>query len=362
MAARTVDVAIFGGGGFIGRHLLRALLQSARPDETRQLRIRVVTRDAARAQLAISSSSDPILQQAMQLKQVTFIGADVTRYEQVQQALQPLPHSVTNLVGILYETPPDHTFERVHVKGAENIARALQENEQHRRDTAAVSEQPIMTQVSAIGADFTATYSAYARTKGLAEQTLLSQLGKRVLILRPSIVFGPGDQFFTRFRDMARFSPILPLIGTGMTRFQPVHVEDLALAIARCTLPEERRQYGTGGPSTASSMDAEREQIYELGGRDILAFRELMERMLTATRMRRLLLPIPLPMASIQAQMAEMLHRMVPAIPPVLTQDQLALLERDNVVQPGYRGLGDLGITQPKGVDAQSLAYLCERR
>lgn len=361
MSDRLVEVAIFGGNGFIGRYLLRALLRSASAQELNQLRIRVISRDAVKARIGLANDPDPSVKKAIQSNQIAFTSADITRYEQVQQALRPLPHSVTNLVGLLYETPPNRTFERMHVKGAENIARALLESGRSETDALGQAEPPIMTQVSAIGADFTARYSAYARTKGLAEQTLLSQLGRQLIILRPSIVFGPGDQFFTRFRDMARFSPVLPLIGSGMTRFQPVHVEDLALAIARCTIPAERHKYVSIASNTEPSMDREHEQIYEIGGRDMLTFRELMERMLTVTRMRRVLLPVPLSIASFQAQLAETVHRIFPGIPPLLTRDQIALLERDNIVHPGYRGLHELGIAQPRGVDAQSLAYLCER-
>jgi len=362
MASRLTDIAVFGGGGFIGRHLLRALLRLAPETLPEALRIRVICRNAVKVRVQLAVDSDQRLQQAVRSSQITFVTADVTQEEQVLQALRPLPQSVANLVGLLYETPPERTFEKVHVKAAENISKAFKLNEQAEHTASSELERPIMTQVSAIGADFTAVHSAYARSKGLAEQALLSHLGKQVLIIRPSIVFGPGDQFFTRFRDMARFSPALPLIGTGDTRFQPVYVEDLALALARSILPAERKKYVAMESSAESSMDSEHEQIFELGGRDILTFRELMARMLSVTQMRRLLVPIPLSVANIQAQASELLHRMVPSIPPMLTRDQIALLQRDNVVHTGYRTFRDLGIDQPRGVDAETLAYLAERR
>jgi uncharacterized protein YbjT (DUF2867 family) len=140
-------------------------------------------------------------------------------------------------------------------------------------------------------------------------------------VLRPSIVFGPEDQFFNRFAQMARMSPALPLIGGGHTRFQPVYVGDVADAVMAAI-----DRHDTAG------------KIYELGGPEIRTFRELMELMLAEIERKRLLVPIPFAIASLQAAFLEWLP-----VPP-LTRDQVRLLKRDNVVTSGMPGLKELGV------------------
>ncbi|KAK4538767.1 hypothetical protein CDCA_CDCA20G4792 [Cyanidium caldarium] len=347
---QPVSITIFGGGGFVGRYLVRALVKTVSSPGGAAAdgwhRIRIVARDAERVRREWNASRDAVIARVSLSGSVSFVSADVANEEAVRRALDPMPQSVVNLAGILYETPPWQTFERVHVQGAENIAQAVS----GQRDT-------IVTQVSAIGADFTAADSQYARSKGLAEEALHSHLGGRVVLLRPSVIFGEEDQLFRRFRDMARLSPFLPLVGGGWTRFQPVHVEDVAQALLRCVLPERRAQRVQRSVGDGESLDEPR-HLYELGGRDVVTFREMMEKLLQVTGMRRLLLPIPFTVAEWQASAFEAVHRLVPGIPPLLTHDQVAMLRRDNVVSPGACGLTELGVEAPRGLDAVSLAYL----
>jgi NADH dehydrogenase len=193
---------------------------------------------------------------------------------------------------------------------------------------------------SAIGADEESP-SHYARSKAMGEKLVLSALPEAVIV-RPSIVFGPEDSFFNRFASMARISPFLPLIGGGHTRFQPVFVGDVAAAITAAV-------DGTAKPGTT----------YELGGPEIRTFRKLMEYMLAVIERRRLLLPIPFPIASMQASFLGLLPK------PLLTTDQVALLQRDNVVSGEAkregRTLKDLGI-DPTTMEAVVPSYLWRYR
>jgi uncharacterized protein YbjT (DUF2867 family) len=176
--------------------------------------------------------------------------------------------------------------------------------------------------VSAIGADRDSEIG-YARSKGLGEAALLEAYPEAV-IFRPSILFGPEDGFFNRFASMARFSPFLPLIGGGLTRFQPVYVADVAEAIA-----------------SAIDGQARPGATYELGGPEIATFRRCMELMLEVTGRRRILLHIPWPVAKAMGTVFGLLPK------PLLTYEQVRLLEHDNVVSEAaekegrtLRGLG----------------------
>src|SRR5207249_2268821 len=184
--------------------------------------------------------------------------------------------------------------------------------------------------VSAIGADKRST-SRYARTKALGEEAVLAA-APGAITFRPSIVFGPEDDFFNRFAAMARISPVLPLVGGGHTKFQPVFAGDVAAAIAKAA---------DGGAKAGT--------VYELGGPEIRTFRELMEFVLATTERRRILMPIPFALARLQAFFLQFLPK------PPLTPDQVELLKRDNVVsaeaaQQG-RTFAALGI-DPAGFEA----------
>jgi NADH dehydrogenase len=214
----------------------------------------------------------------------------------------------------------------VQAEGAGRIARI-----------AAESGVARMVQVSAIGAD-PASRSAYARTKAQGEAAVLAAM-PGAMVLRPSIVFGPEDQFFNRFAAMARMGPVLPVVG-GNTRFQPVYVDDVAQAAVMGVLGQ-----AAGG-------------IYELGGPEVATFRELMQRMLKIIRRRALIVDVPFPMARAMGagfDVAATLSGGLVAGP--LTLDQVRNLARDNVVAPGAKGLADLGIA-PTAMDAILPDYL----
>ncbi len=225
-----------------------------------------------------------------------------------------------NLVGVLFERGKQ-SFEAVHLDGARGVAEA-----------AAAAGVEHLVQISAIGAEETAS-AKYARTKGAAEQAV-RQAFPAAVVLRPSIVFGPEDEFFNLFASMAQLSPALPLIGGGRTRFQPVYVGDVADAVVRVLTD----------PACAG-------KTYELGGPRVYSFRELLELMLRQIGRRRLLLPLPFWAATLEAAVLEWLPT------PLLTRDQVKLLRRDNVVSEGALTLADLGI-RPTAVEVILPTYL----
>jgi NADH dehydrogenase len=292
-------VTIFGGSGFVGRHVVRALCK-------RLYRIRVATR---RPDLA------GYLQPLGRVGQVHAVQANVRHPASVTVAVRDAD-VVINLVGILYERGAQR-FGALHAGGAEVVARAA----------AAIGASVV--HVSAIGADPDSS-SAYARTKAAGEQAV-SAACPTATIFRPSIQFGPEDDFFNRFAAMARMLPALPLIGGGMTRFQPVFVGDVATAIAEAV--DGRARPGT---------------IYELGGPEIFTFKQLMQFVLATTERKRLLLPLPFAIAKLQAQVLQFLPN------PPLTPDQVELLRRDNVVSADARREGRT--LEGLGIDPATIA------
>ncbi len=299
-------VTVFGGSGFLGRHVVRALAKS-------RYRIRVAVR---RPELA------GYLQPLGRVGQIHAVQANVRQGASVEAAVRDAD-IVINLVGILIERSRQR-FAAVHAAGAGTVAGA------------AAHVGARMIHVSAIGAD-KASRSRYARTKAEGEEAVLAAAPSAV-IFRPSIVFGPEDDFFNRFGAMARISPVLPLIGGGRTKFQPVFAGDVAAAIAK-----------------AADGDAKAATIYELGGPQTRTFRELMEFVLATTERRRLLVPIPFAIARLQAFFLQFLPK------PLLTPDQVELLKRDNVVSPEAvkqgRTLAGLGI-DPAAFEAIVPTYL----
>ncbi|ABR62354.1 NAD-dependent epimerase/dehydratase family protein [Sinorhizobium medicae] len=272
-------VTIFGGSGFVGRHVVRALAK-------RGYRIRVAVR---RPDLAGH------LQPLGNVGQISFVQANLRYRNSVDRAVDGADH-VINCVGVLFENGRN-TFDAVQDFGARAVAEAA-------RATGAT-----LTHISAIGADARSD-SSYARTKGRAEAAILEILPTAV-ILRPSIIFGPEDGFFNKFAEMARFSPVLPLIGGGNTRFQPVYVTDVAEAVARSV--DGKLAGGT---------------IYELGGPQVLSFRECLDIMLKTIDRKRSFVSLPFGIASLMGSVASL----VPFIEPPLTADQVVLLKSDNVV------------------------------
>jgi NADH dehydrogenase len=272
-------ITVFGGSGFLGRHLVRALAR-------RHYRIRVAVR---RPDLAGH------LQPLGRVGQIHAVQANLRHPGSVEAAVRGAD-IVVNLVGILYERGRQR-FDTVQSFGAEQVA------------LAAAAYGARMVHVSAIGADPAST-SAYARAKAEGEKAVLAAKPDAT-IFRPSIVFGPEDDFFNRFGALARFLPALPLIGGGETRFQPVFVGDVAEAISRAV--DGRARPGI---------------IYELGGPEVRPFRQLMEYVLAVTERRRLLLPVPFGLARLKATFLQFLPN------PPLTPDQVELLRTDNVVSP----------------------------
>lgn len=272
-------VTVFGGSGFVGRHVVRALAK-------RGYRIRVAVR---RPDLA------GFLQPLGNVGQISFTQANLRYTDSVARAVEGASH-VVNCVGILFESGRN-TFDAVQDIGARAVAEAT-------RNAGAT-----LTHVSAIGADVKSA-SAYGRSKGRAEATILSIMPEAV-ILRPSIVFGNDDDFFNRFARMASTLPFLPVIGGGATKFQPVYVDDVAEAVAHAVDGKLR-------PGT----------IYELGGQDVMTFRQCLEAVLEATRRDRRMVNIPFGIASLIGSISSM----IPLITPPLTTDQVVLLKKDNVV------------------------------
>jgi len=304
-------VTIFGGSGFVGAQVARAMAR-------RGWRVRIAVRKPA---LAYE------LRMAGDVGQVQLTLCDINNKDQVAAAMAGADVAI-NLVGILYESGR-RKFDALHVAGTVNVAEA-----------AAAEGVKQLVQISAIGADANAD-SDYARTKGEAE-IVVRQLFPKAVIVRPSVIFGKEDKFLNRFGAMAASMPALPLIGGGETRIQPVAVGDVAEAIARCATRSE-----TAG------------ETYELGGSSVWTMKDLMSYILTETNRDRFLVPLPFPIARMIAGLAQ-----IPAaigLAPVLTVDQVKLLESDNVVADGAKGLADLGI-EPTGLQAVAEDYLWRYR
>ncbi len=299
-------VTVFGGSGFVGRHVVRALAN-------RQYRIRVAVR---RPELTGH------LQPLGRVGQIHAVQANVRYPQSVAAALRDAD-VVVNLVGILFERGRQR-FDAVQAEGAGAVASAA----------GAVGAR--MVHVSALGADENAT-SHYLRAKAAGERLVLAAQPEAT-IMRPSIVFGPEDSFFNQFAALARIAPALPLPGGGQTRFQPVFVGDVAEAVG-----------------IAVDGGAEPGTIYELGGPDVHTFRELMDIVLGTIERRRLLVPIPFAAMKLQAAFLQFLPN------PPITPDQLELLKRDNVVSAAAkeegRTLEGLGIV-PESIGAVVPSYL----
>jgi len=309
MTARSIAdtlVTVYGGSGFLGRHAVRALAR-------RGYRIRVAVR---RPELANH------LQPLGRVGQIHAVQANIRDATSVAAAAHGAGVLV-NLVGILYQRGRQR-FDTVHTQGAEQVARTASANGAR------------MVHVSAIGADERST-SLYARSKAAAERLVLAAQPTAV-IMRPSILFGPEDDFFNRFAAMARISPALPLIDGGHTRFQPVFVGDIATAVADAV--EGKARSGT---------------IYELGGPEVRTFKELMQFVLDTIERKRLLLRIPLFVARMQASILQFMPK------PLLTPDQIEQLHVDNVVSEAAvaerRTLQAFGI-EPELMEAIVPSYL----
>lgn len=304
-------VTIFGGSGFIGRYIVQVLARTG-------ARLRVAVRRPEQAEH---------LQPLGEAGQIALVQANVRNRDSVRRAAQDAD-ALIYLPGVLFESGRQ-TFHAVQAVGPGLAAEAA-------RDFGVRA----LVHVSAIGADRNSP-SAYARAKAEGESAVLRAFPEAV-ILRPSVVFGPEDQFLNRFAAMARILPVTPLVGGGRTRFQPVYVGDVARA-AEAAL-DGRAQAGA---------------VYELGGPEVLTLREVFDRIAAWTGHRRPCLPLPFWLAKLQALILGLLPT------PPLTVDQVRLLERDTVVSAEAirerRTLQALGV-EPQPMSAIAPAYLAMYR
>jgi len=312
MASNTAShldtlVTVFGGSGFLGRNVVRALAK-------RDYRIRVAVR---RPELAGH------LQPLGKVGQIHAVQANL-RYPASVEAAMRDSHVAINLVGILTEGG-GQTFDAVQGKGAGTVAQA------------ASRVGARMVHVSALGADENSP-SRYARAKAAGEKAVQAAIPSAV-IMRPSVLFGPEDQFSNRFAALARMSPALPLIGGGATRMQPAYVSDVATAVA-----------------DAVDGNAKPGATYELGGPEVLTMREIMEFILAVTGRDRVLVSLPFGLAKLQAMFLQFAPGALK-----LTPDQIELLRADNVVSDAAKAAGltleGLGIT-PDSLEAVAPQYL----
>jgi uncharacterized protein YbjT (DUF2867 family) len=300
-------VTVFGGSGFLGRYVVQALARAG-------CRVKVGVR---RPDLALH------LQPLGSVGQIALLQANVRDENSVAEAMRGAD-AVVNLVGILRPSGRQK-FQAIHIEAAERIAKI-----------ARTRGARALVQMSAIGAGRLAR-STYARTKGIGEARVLAAFPEAV-ILRPSIVFGPEDDFFNRFASLARISPVMPLIG-GKTHFQPVYVGDVAQAVTAAL----------GGRASAGAT-------YELGGPTIYTFRELLTKIGEWIEHPRPFLPIPIWIAKISAFFLQVL----PMAP--ITLDQVRMLQRDNIVSKealrDQRTLEGLGVIEPRSIELIVPSYL----
>jgi NADH dehydrogenase len=305
----TKLVTIFGGSGFVGRYIARRMAKQG-------WRVRVAVRRPNEALFVrtygVVGQVEPVL-------------SNIRDDGSVRAAIQGAD-AVVNCVGILAERGKNK-FDAVQAEGAGRVARIATEERVER-----------LVHISAIGADAGST-SSYSATKGAGEAAVLEAY-PRAVILRPSIIFGPEDQFFNRFAAMTRLGPVLPVVGAD-TKFQPVYVEDVAHAAEKAV--------------TANA----RPGVYELGGPDVHSFRELMQQMLRVIRRRRLIVNVPFPIAMVMASVFDVLQAITLGLfhNGLLTRDQVRNLRRHNVVGEDVMGFKALGI-QPIAMEAILDEYL----
>jgi NADH dehydrogenase len=300
---KTHQIAVLGGSGFIGRYVVK----------------RLAGRGEVLAVGGRRASEAGFLKLKGEVGQVGLVNIAIDD-EAVLPAFLAGKDALINCVGILQEHGRQ-SFDRVHHTAPARLARLAREAGVER-----------LIHISAIGADPRSS-SAYARSKAAGEQAVKDAF-PTATILRPSIVFGPEDDFFNRFAALATISPVVPLIGGGETRFQPVYVGDVADAVIRAL----------DDPAAAG-------RTYELGGPKVYTFRALMELMLAETKRRRVFIDLPFGLAALQARVMSILPN------PPLTADQVEMLKRDNVVSSGALTLATLGV-EPTAVEVILPTYL----
>ncbi|HKL44959.1 MAG TPA: complex I NDUFA9 subunit family protein [Roseovarius sp.] len=301
-------VTIYGGSGFVGRYIARRMAKAG-------WRVRVAVRRP---------------NEAMHVKPYGTVGQVEPVFCNIRddnsvRAVARGADAVVNCVGT-FDRKGKNNFDAVQSEGAARIARIAAEEGVAR-----------LVQISAIGADADSD-SIYAQTKAQGEKGVLDAFPGAV-ILRPSVIFGPEDNFFNRFAGMTRFSPVLPVVGAE-TRFQPVYVDDVAQAA----------EMGATGAAPSG--------IYELGGPDVNTFRELMQQMLKVIRRRRLIMNIPFGIAGLMGWSFDLVQTLsFGLIPSQITRDQVRSLRVDNVVSQEARGFSDLGI-RPMAMEVVLPDYL----
>ena len=291
-------IAIFGAGGFLGKHLMRELTKL-------DYRVKVATRNPY-----IKGYLKPLGSPG----QIELFKTNIFDQKDVEQVLKNCDFAI-NLVGILYETRKQK-FDQIHSQFPYLLSKLC--NELGIKN---------LVHISALGVKEKHN-SKYIQSKLQGEQNIQENF-KPSVILRPSIVFGPEDKFFNTFASIAQFSPFLPLVGGGKTKFAPIYVGDVAKVIAK-----------------AIELNNSEPKIYELGGPENYSFKELMEILLTEIKKKRLLLPIPFGVAKFQSYFLQMMPN------PLLTPDQVELLKHNNIVSGDHPTLQDLGIT---GTPIQSI-------
>ena len=294
---------IFGASGFIGRHLIRRLTK-------KDFRIVAATR---------SPYLHGYLKPLGNPGQIDLEKVNLFDKERLRTLIKN-SDVVINLVGILYETKKQK-FEDIHAKFPDLLSKLCSELNIEK-----------LVHISALGIDETAN-SQYMQSKLKGEKNILNNFNRSV-ILRPSIIFGPEDNFFNQFASLAEFLPALPLIGGGLTYFQPIYVGDIAKSIVTVLEKEEINN-----------------NIYELGGPQTFTFKELMKILLKQIKKKRFLVPIPFLLAKFQAKILQLLPR------PLLTTDQVEMLKYDNIVSNNYPTLKDLKIN-PRTIESVLPDYI----
>ena len=298
-------VTIVGGSGFVGRYVAQKMAR-------RGWRVRVACRRPNEAMFVKPYGV---------VGQVEPVQCNI-RDEASMHAVISGADAVVNCVGILWQAGKN-TFEACQSEGAGLVVRLAAEEGVAR-----------FVHISAIGADADSE-SEYARTKAAGEAAVLAAKPD-AMILRPSIIFGTEDEFFNQFAGMSRLTPILPLVGAS-TKFQPVWVEDVAEAAAK----------GAAGEATKG--------VFELGGPRVATFAECMKLMLKIVRRRRLIVDVPPFVARMKAFFLEKTAWV--GVKPIMTRDQIKLLQSDNVVAGGAKGFADLGI-EPTAMETILESYL----
>jgi len=284
-------IAIFGGGGFLGKYLMRQLTKL-------DYRIKVATRNPY-----LKGYLKPLGNPG----QIELFKTDIFNPESVKEVLKDCDIAI-NLVGILYETRKQK-FMQVHAKFPQLLSNLCNKN-----------EIKTLVHVSALGVKENHA-SKYMQSKLEGEKNI-QNIFKSSIILRPSLVFGAEDKFFNTFASMSQFSPFIPLIGGGKIKFSPIYVDDVAKAIV-----------------AVLKINNSVPKIYELGGPENYSFKELMEILLQNIKKKRFLLPIPFGLAKFQSYFFQMLPN------PILTPDQVEMLKHNCIVTGKYHTLEDLGIS-----------------